>query len=406
MKSIKIFIAIIVLLTSSMSAQSLIYFDLSELMEIKDAYRETGEYKNEIETLKGLADLYLNRGPFTITKYKSPINEAVHDYFSESPYWWPVPGDPTAPYTRKDGVRNPDRFLSHKDEVKSFYTAVISSAFTSFFSDDPKYTEAVNNLLRVWFIDDSTKMNPNLKYSQMIRNRTKPRGVGIIEGRRIAFMVEAINLLELSGKLDKDIYVGLQEWYGEYLIWMTESFYGVDEKRRGNNHSSWWAAQVAAISSFINDVEEINELEDYTKHYLLDRQFIEGARQPLEEARTKSLSYSIFNVTALTMLNLVLANYNIDCWNYVNVNGVKLLDAVDYLIPFTEDPSKWKLVQLEKVNNRYPAYLGFTGIKLNNVEYLGVYNKLSSYNEDDFESSSFDPLQIILNLVVENRLRK
>ena len=44
-----------------------------------------------------------------------------------------------------------------------------------------KYADHAAAHLRAWFIDEATRMNPNLQYAQAIQGRFTGRGTGIIE---------------------------------------------------------------------------------------------------------------------------------------------------------------------------------------------------------------------------------
>lgn len=407
MRSIIKIILASLFITSLAIGQTLNFFNMSDLEKVKNNYLENDKYEKEINDLKLLADKAIDESPYTITKYTAPETEGatINDYYSDSPYWWPVEDDPTAPYLRRDGERNPDRFMDHKDEVAKLYKGVMSLAFYSYFTNNSNYGKKANDLLKVWFVDEATKMNPNLKNSQLIRNRTRKRGVGIIDGRRFAALTEAIILLKQNGQLDKEVFEGIRIWYSELLIWLTSSYYGLDEKQRGNNHGTWWSAQVALSSNLLQNSEEIKLLDEHSKHYLLDNQIDENARQPLEEARTKSLAYSMFNVTAHSYLNSIFIKNNIDNWNYVNKNGVTLISVVDYLIPFVINPSDWKIKQIGSVDSSHALFLGFAGLQLSNMEYLKVYNELSNYR-NKIDKTTFDPVQIILDTVVKLKLEE
>src|ERR1035437_2684435 len=61
------------------------------------------------------ADRYLKEDPLTITAFSSPRSAGgKHDFFSEGDYWWPDSTNPDGPYIQKDGMTNPDNFVSHR----------------------------------------------------------------------------------------------------------------------------------------------------------------------------------------------------------------------------------------------------------------------------------------------------
>jgi len=42
------------------------------------------------------------------------------------------------------------------------------------------------------------------------------------------------------GNLDAPVGSGVRDWFKDYLQWMTHSQKGLDEKKSGNNHATWW----------------------------------------------------------------------------------------------------------------------------------------------------------------------
>jgi hypothetical protein len=67
-----------------------------------------------------------------------------------------------------------------------------------------KYTRYANHAvkhLRAWFIDEQTRMNPNLQYAQAIHGRFTGRGIGIIDTIHLVEVARAIEVLKDSNAL-------------------------------------------------------------------------------------------------------------------------------------------------------------------------------------------------------------
>src|SRR5579872_5449426 len=72
--------------------------------------------QDAVRRLRAEAEKRVKEGPWSVTFDRPPRPGLdVHDYYSEAPYWWPQPDDPSAPYMRKDGHTNPDRFMANKN---------------------------------------------------------------------------------------------------------------------------------------------------------------------------------------------------------------------------------------------------------------------------------------------------
>lgn len=67
------------------------------------------------------ANKFLDIKPRTVTASSSRRSSGgKHDFFSEGPYWWPDPANPNGAFIRNDGLRNPDRFENHDDDLRFF----------------------------------------------------------------------------------------------------------------------------------------------------------------------------------------------------------------------------------------------------------------------------------------------
>jgi hypothetical protein len=164
------------------------------------------EFQPAFSNLIKEADEALEGGVYSVTfKNLIPPNGSKNDYMSMGPYWWPDPEKPDGlPYIRRDGEVNPERDKLDSAQKNKMINAVRSLSLAWFFTEKSEYAEKAAELLRVWFLDQETLMNPHLNYGQAIPGRTDGRFIGIIDGRSFAVLVDAITLLETSGALKKE----------------------------------------------------------------------------------------------------------------------------------------------------------------------------------------------------------
>ncbi|MBM2805643.1 MAG: alginate lyase family protein, partial [Deltaproteobacteria bacterium] len=119
-----------------------------------------------LSRLKRDADRALGAGPFAVThKELTPPSGDKHDYMSLAPYWWPNPNTANGlPYIRRDGEVNPERDqTSDRKRFGDLVQSVKTLALGYFFTGREDYAVHATKLLRTWFIDNATKMNPHLR---------------------------------------------------------------------------------------------------------------------------------------------------------------------------------------------------------------------------------------------------
>jgi len=333
--------------------------------------------QDAVHRLRAAADHWLKEGPWSVTGERPQgLDIDPHDYYSEAPYWWPDPANPTGPYIRKDGQTNPARFLANKSALNSMCDAVFTLGTAAFLLDEPRYAQRAAHVVNVWFINPKTRMNPNLESAQAIRGINDGRGGGILDGRVFIRAIQGMEFLAQTGTWDPKEQAAVRRWFEEYLRWLTHSQNGEDEKSSGNNHASWWTAQTAAVASFVESQPDEKLAFNYYREVIFPRQIRADGSAPREEARTKSLSYSAFNLEAFANICRIAQVNGIDLWDVRGKTGAALNTIVDYLTPYLNDPHKWSKQQIADFQDENAYALAFAGMGLKKPEYIAFYRKL------------------------------
>jgi Alginate lyase len=304
-----------------------------------------------------VADRALQRGPYSVTfKSKVPPSGDKHDYMSVGPYWWPDTTKANGlPYIRRDGETNPERYAVKDD---SYFNALCSDVnvlgLAWFYTGDEKYAAQAVKLLRTWFLDPATKMNPHLNYGQAIPGITEGRGIGLIDTHSVIAMIDGMQLLKGSKSFPAEDFKGIQDWFRQFLIWMRTSKIGMEELAARNNHGTWYDVQAVAISLFTEQPQLAKQilLEQTTQR--IDHQFETDGRQPLELERTLSWNYSHFNLEAFFELATMGEQVNVDLWHYESPGKKSLRKAFQWMLPFATNNATWTYKQIKPLNaDRY-----------------------------------------------------
>jgi hypothetical protein len=328
----------------------------ADLLEANKARLKKGDpvLAQALRALTSRADEALKKGPYSVTfKSKTPPSGDKHDYMSVGPYWWPDSSKADGlPYIRKDGQVNPERYaIKDADYHGALCEDVYLLGIAWFFTNDEKYAAHAVKLLQVWFLNADTKMNPNLNFGQGIPGRMHGRGIGIIDTRNLAKLIDGVQLLKNSKRLPAADYKGVQDWYRQFLTWMTTSPIGLDEADEFNNHGTWYDVQVVSMALFTGQPELAKKILEQQTKKRIDSQFKEDGSQPHELARTLSWNYSQMNLNGFFELARLAEHVNVDLWNYVSSDGKGLKKAFTWMLPYASGQKKWEHRQIKPIRS-------------------------------------------------------
>jgi hypothetical protein len=300
------------------------------------------------------ADALLSMRPLSVMdKSQTPPSGSKHDYLSMGPYWWPDTTKPNGlPYIRRDGERNPEyNSITDPSEISTMIRSVEALSVAHYITNQSSYAAKARELLVVWFIDEKTKMNPNMNYAQYIPGINTGRGIGIIETHDLYKVLDGIVLLRTSKEWKQADDQSMIKWFSDYFQWLTTHRYGLDESKEKNNHGSWYDVQVSVLALFLGKEDVAKNVIEQAKNKRIDIQIEQDGKQPLELARTKSWRYSNYNLMALMHLGLLGDKVGVNLWNYQSPNGGSIQKALAYLLPFAKEPQRWQYKQIEPMNN-------------------------------------------------------
>ncbi len=329
---------------------------------------------------KAQASLHIE--PMHITDAVASMSEGgPHDFYSNGDYWWPNPETPDGlPYVRRDGESNPNSFAKHREILRCLRTNVANLAAGYAVSGDEKYAEKAVILLKEFFLDGETKMNPHLLYAQAIPGICSGRGIGIIDTLHLIDVPAAVEVLKKSPHLTPDLLSGLTKWFADYLHWMTTHPYGLDEMKEGNNHGVCWAVQAAVFALFTGNERILDQCRERYKTVMLPEQMVSDGSFPKELARTKPYGYSIFQLDNMVTLCHVLSDAQNDLWDFELEDGRGIRKGLEFLYPYLEDKSKWPypidIEHFEEWPARISGFL-FAGAALGKKKYIDLWEKLN-----------------------------
>ncbi|WP_439489777.1 alginate lyase family protein [Algoriphagus sp.] len=318
-------------ITGSCDASRLFLINKDVLEEL--VYLRNSSEPNILNNLIKKADSVLLNDLYSVTFKKKKLAPSgdIHDYYSQSPYWYV--NDSGKAY-KKDGKRNPEIY-DHKDrsQLLSLISDLKVLSLAYYLTQNSKYSLRCYQILNTWFIDSQTKMNPHLQFAQVKPTEHRGSFSGMIEARELIQIPDVLYLLDGAEAIKPEFLSSIRVWFSEFLSWLEFSELGVSASKQNNNIGTIYDLQLLVFDFFIN-----NDI-DHTREEIFERyndricsQIGPSGIQKFEMKRSSPISYSLFNLKMLSIMVVFSKNVNGEDLLDYNCNGVGLNDAFQYLL--------------------------------------------------------------------------
>jgi hypothetical protein len=330
--------------------RSLIYLDSPALSSARDRLREGDPtLAKAADRLRAEAEAALPLGPWSVTdKSYSPPSGDKHDYMSMSSYVWPNPDTPDGlPYVMRDGLRNPE--CDEYDEVGlvAMRSAAETLALAAYLFGEPSYAERAAHLLRIWFLDPATRMNPHLEFGQAVPGVAPGHRRGIIDlSTNLPPLLDAGILLREMGAWSDEDDSAWERWLDAQFDWLIGSEFGAIEAEVQNNHGMHYDVLVLGMALRLGHGGVARLVAGQARGRRVWRQIAPDGMLPREAERTRGMSYTAFNLNGLLTLAHLAAQVGIDLYQYEAEDGRMIRKAIDAFLPYALGEQPWPREQI------------------------------------------------------------
>jgi len=399
-----VFLASLLLLTSATARDqpNTVIWRSSSLMARQ--HDDSNATKSAVASLFTAAKKAMLAGPFSVTdKVLAPPSGSKHDYWSVASYYWPcnVPCNHTLwpdcsrwcmpPLTYKDHKCVPasakenltcnqqsglpwvshDGYPRDRDQTGRYLKGdrpradgitldASTLALAWWFSPDDspigsQFVERAALLLRTFFLNSDTKMDPNMNYAQGVPGRFDGGVGGTVDFGRLWMLLDAIRLIETQPssaspwqQADRD---GFRVWLAAMLDWWVYSADGQRARNITNNIGNAYDIQAMSMASFLHNATVAADIVAHDVRGRVELQIAADGSMPKEDARSNSFGYHSGNL--LQFINLAAAvNASVrvmkaagipadpgaaDLLHYANSRGGSILTALDWMAPYCKD---------------------------------------------------------------------
>ncbi|MEO1791624.1 MAG: alginate lyase family protein [Cyanobacteria bacterium J06629_19] len=290
------------------------YLNAAEIADIKAKVEDGAEpWKSAYDRMIEEANTALSAQPYSITHNGGP-NDG-HDYQTQRAYCGWLAVDNREPDCR-DGKINPNADRQDYEQAIALGKDASTLGLAYAFTDNPVYAEKLLSVIRVWCINESTRMNPKFT-SQQSKIELSISIPGLFYGADLAYRYPNWPAEEKA----------------QFEDWTHQMAESALTWNRTNNFENWRVHFIASAGSLLKDETLLDYAFGRFKE-LVPVQIDERGRMIRELDRTNSLSYSLYAVNAMIQTAEIAKHQDIDLYSYTSDGNAGLEQALDYHAQF------------------------------------------------------------------------
>ena len=276
-----------------------------------------------------------------------------HDYLSFAPYCWPNKlKEDDLPSDQIEREWNLECILISKESksndrkaLQTLFDRVTSLSLLYKKNKDERILDYIAKQISYWFINDQTKMNPHLKFANIIKGNPNENDKGLIDFKDIYYFLSAIKLIEedLSKVQNFDL-LYFKYWLIEYYSWLTNSNIARKKTFSLNYHKTFYLLQKAAIESYMG--MENNLFETFVNTFVfINNNIYDNSNQKERLKRKTFQDYCCFNIQQILNINSIFINsLNMNLFDFY---GNKQNNIIKCIICLYDRKDKWNHQQID-----------------------------------------------------------
>ncbi len=316
--------------------------------------------------------------PKGLVEIKPPAKGiSANAYYSEDMEWWPK--ESVESYERRPGHMNPSAFTAHRDALIQMNGDVAACVAAWRLTAETGYATHAMLHLRAWFLDEKTRMEPNLEHAACAPGKTDGSPRGVEETVVLAETVRSASFLcAYNGVASEAEAAGLRTWFGSFAQWLNESKKGFIARESKDRLAICWTLQAAECARFARNGALQLECSHRFREKLVRQMNFDG-QFPAELHRADAYAASIFTLDCMSVLCEVLSTPMDRYWDYNLPDGRGMRSAVAFLFPSLESRAAWKLPADAEHFGDWPVRqpnLLLAGRAYGRPEYLATWKRL------------------------------